>query len=306
MLFAYDRASRKLVEGSATAATPWLHVVSPTDEEMGSLRGRVPASFLPHLSDVDELARVDRDGDARLVIVRVPRKHGALSAVPYTASMMAIVVSEGSIVTISPYPNEVAEAVLAREDFDVDSPQRFVLHVVLCAAERFLAHLREVNRDIDALEDELQTSIRNHDVYSLLKFQKSLVHFSTALSSNALMLDRLKKDAAFEIAGNDLDLYEDVEVELRQADEMTAISRNILGEMMDAFASMISNNLNAVMKVLTSITIVLMFPMLIASFFGMNVGLPLQQHPSAFVLLLVLSVAVAATIAAIFFRKRWL
>ena len=159
---------------------------------------------------------------------------------------------------------------------------RFVLQVLLHTSSRYLSHLRQITRVIDALEDELQESTRNREVLELLKYQKSLTFFTTALRSNELMMERLQRSQWFAAYPEDEDLLEDVITENRQAIDMTNIQANILSSMMDAFASIISNNLNRVMKLLASITIVVSLPTMVASFFGMNVRLPFAGHPWAF------------------------
>ena len=147
--------------------------------------------------------------------------------------------------------------------------------------------------------------MKNKELLELLKYQKSLVHFTTALRSNELMMERLQKSRLFDMHPDDQDLLEDVLTENQQAIEMVTISNDILSQMMDAFASIISNNLNVVMKFLTAVTIILMLPTLVASFYGMNVGLPLQNSPFAFLLTLIVSLALSFVVVLIFLKKNW-
>jgi magnesium transporter len=140
----------------------------------------------------------------------------------------------------------------------------------------------------------------------LLRYEKSLVYFTTALKSNELVLERLGKGHILGWPPEEADLLEDVSVEIRQAIEMVDISQNILSQMMDAFASIVSNNLNEVMKILTAATIIVAFPTLIASLYGMNVALPGARHPLAFAAVLAGSFLVAALLALILRRKKWL
>jgi magnesium transporter len=159
---------------------------------------------------------------------------------------------------------------------------------------------------VDALEDQLQKSTRNREVLELLKYQKSLTIFTTALKSNELMLKRLQASQIFKAYEADEDLLEDVLTEMQQAIEMTNIESNILSSMMDAFASIISNNLNGIMKFLASMTIIVSLPSTIASFFGMNVDVPLDRSSSAFPLIIVIAIAVSLAVAAFFWRQDWL
>jgi magnesium transporter len=182
---------------------------------------------------------------------------------------------------------------------------RLLLKLLLRVAAGYLRSLRQIDRDVDALEDKLHMSMKNKELLDLLKYQKSMVYFTTALRSNELMLERLQKSRPFRARPEDEDLLEDVLTENQQAIEMVNISNNILSQMMDAFASIISNNLNVVMKLLTSITIILMIPTWVSSFYGMNVTLPFQNWPYAFVLTLVLSVVLSLGVVAVFLKKQW-
>lgn len=148
---------------------------------------------------------------------------------------------------------------------------RLVLRILLATANKYLTYLREINKSVEVLEDRLQLSMQNNEVLEILKHQKSLVYFSTALKSNELMLERLQRSQLFKQYPEDEDLLEDVITENQQAIEMVNITVNILTSLVDAFSSIISNNLNVVMKFLTSITIVMSIPTIVTSFFGMNV-----------------------------------
>jgi len=166
--------------------------------------------------------------------------------------------------------------------------------------------LREINKIVEGLEDQLQASTRNREVLELLKYQKSLTYFTTALKSNELMMERLQRSQILKAYPEDEDLLEDVITENQQAIEMTNIASNILSGMMDAFASIISNNLNAVMKFLAAITVVLSLPTMIASFYGMNVDLPLDHLPSAYIFPLGVSILVVVVVLVVFSRRDWL
>jgi len=183
---------------------------------------------------------------------------------------------------------------------------RLTLNLFLRTATQYLNYLREINRRVDALEDKLQRSMRNQEVLELLKYEKSLTYFTTALKSNELMMERLQRSQLFQTYPDDLELLEDVLTENQQAIEMVNIAGAILSQMMDAFASIISNNLNIVMKFLASITIVLSLPTLVASLYGMNVGLPFENNPLAFLFILVLSVVLSVSVAWVFRKRDWI
>jgi len=182
---------------------------------------------------------------------------------------------------------------------------RFVLYLLLGTAHAYLSDLREINKAVDTLEDGLQHAQRNEQLMALLKVQKSLVYFTTALKSNELVLQRLQRSRLFEMYPEDEDLLEDALTETQQAIEMTNISSSILSQMMDAFASIISNNLNVVMKFLASITILLSIPTIVTGLYGMNVSLPGQDAGYAFLMVLGIAFGVSLIIALIFWRKDW-
>jgi magnesium transporter len=182
---------------------------------------------------------------------------------------------------------------------------RFALYIFLETATRYLTHLREINRITEALEDQLQKSTRNREVLELLKYQKSLTYFATALRSNEVMMERVQRMQIFNYYEDDQELLEDVLTENQQAIQMTSITTEILSGMMDAFASIISNNLNAVMKVLAALTIILNLPAIVAAFYGMNVKLPGEEHPLAFLIVFGISIALTALATFIFYKRDW-
>lgn len=287
----------------------WIHVVSPTPADMAELKQLgIPAEFLHHAPDLDERARTERNDGVLLIILRFPHAPGPSASVPYLTLPLSIIVTETMLVTITPQATGFLQQFAAGHvrGLSTGKPTRFVLHLLGHIAEQYLARVREINQAVDALEDRLQRSLKNQEVLELLKYQKSLVYFTTALQSNELVLERLQKGQLLKHFPEDEELLDDVLIEVRQAIEMTSISENILSQMMDAFASIISNNLNVVMKFLASITIVLSVPTLMASLYGMNVSLPGGAHPLAFTAILGVSGFISAVVLWILWKKDWL
>ena len=309
MLYAFLPGTRTLEPVTVPPRSGWVHVERPTEDELTRLRDdlRVPAEFLKHALDPDEVARVDRvEGGASLIMLREPCRTRANQAAHFRSAPVGVVLLEGQLVTIAPMETEIIQGLLALPALAPEQPHTFLLQLVLCTAERFLAHLHTIDREVSALEDRLQVSLENEQVLELLAYQKSLVHFTSALTSNRHMLERLQKDPRFEISRADHDLIEDALVEIHQAIEVATVSQNVLGQMMNAFASVISNNVNMVMKILTAFTIVLMIPTLITSFYGMNVHLPGQGHPFASAFVIAGSIVAGGVVVVVFARKRWL
>jgi magnesium transporter len=286
----------------------WINVVAPTADEIAELRVMgIPADYLSYPLDPDERARSEREDGTLLIILRVPHFQGEGSDVPFSTIPLGIILMPDYLVTVVRADNELVEELASGRVRGLESGKqvRFVLRVLLHTSSRYLSQLRQITRAIDALEDQLQQSTRNREVLELLKYEKSLTYFTTALRSNELMMERLQRSQWFATYPDDEDLLEDVITENRQAIEMTNITNNILSSTMDAFASIISNNLNRVMKVLASITILLSLPIMVASFYGMNVGLPFAGQTWAFLGILGISLVISATGAFIFWKRDW-
>jgi magnesium transporter len=221
---------------------------------------------------------------------------------------LGLILTDRFLVTVCKFDNDILQEFGSGrvKGFSTAKRHRFVLQILLATSNRYLAYLRGLNKAIDLTEDRLQKSTRNREVLELLKFQKSLTLFTTALKSNELMLERLQRSRLFQTYPEDEDLLDDVITENQQAIEMTNIATNILSGTMDAFASIISNNLNAVMKFLASITILISLPTMIASYFGMNVHIPFEDNPYAFVFIIIMTVGIGLVATYIFWKRDWL
>jgi magnesium transporter len=220
---------------------------------------------------------------------------------------MGIILKNEFVVTVCKHENDIAKVLCNGKYRGLRTTKRyrFVLYALLETATRFLGQLREINRTVEILEDKLQQSTRNSELLALLKYQKSLVYFTTALRSNEVMMERLQRMRLFNQYDDDQELLEDVLTENQQAIQTTNITTEILSSMMDAFASIISNNLNGVMKVLAALTIILNLPAIVAAFYGMNVTLPGEQHPLAFIGVFGLAIGLTAVATFIFYKRDW-
>ncbi len=170
----------------------------------------------------------------------------------------------------------------------------------------FLSYLKQIDKNSTRVEQELHKSLKNQELIQMLKLEKSLVYFATSLKSNEVVMEKLMRMSFIKKYPDDMELLEDVIIENKQAIEMCNIYRDILSGTMNAFASVISNNLNIVMKLLTSITIILSIPTLIASLWGMNVGVPFANNPFGFVIVIAISVLIALGSAVVMVRKNML
>ena len=304
---------KNTLEGLQTLENPtngcWIKTTDPNPEEIEMLEGwGIESELITYSLDQDEMARVERDDGYTLILLRIPHFQGETHDIPYSTIPMGIIIKDNLIVTICRHESHITRILTNSKyrGFKTAKRYRFVLYVLLETAYRYLTYLREINRAMDQVEDQLQKSTRNRELLELLKFQKSLVYFTTALRSNGVMMERLQRMRMFNQYEEDEDLLEDVRTENQQALQTTNIQTEILSSTMDTFASIISNNLNAVMKVLATLTIVVSMPTLVASFFGMNVSLPGEGHPLAFLAIFGFSLALTSIAAFIFYKRDWL
>jgi magnesium transporter len=286
----------------------WINAINPSPEEIAQIQALgVPQDFITYPLDLDERARTERENGELLIVLRIPYSQGASADVPFITIPLGIILTDQHIITVCKMENEITKEFANGRIRDLATSKRlrFVLRLLLYTANKYLVYLREITKVVDALEDQLQQSTRNKEVLDLLKYQKSLTYFTTALKSNELMMERLQRSQLLRTYPEDEDLLEDVLTENQQAIEMTNITSNILSSMMDAFASIISNNLNVVMKFLAAVTIVLSLPTMVASFFGMNVHLPFELNPQAFLIIMVISFSISMSVVFIFWRRDW-
>jgi len=305
VLRAFDPDQGQLVPCEVGTRAPWIHARDPSRAELDALAEQfgLPVAVLGHALDVDEIARVRHDeSGATLVIVRVPWECPERGKAQPRSTALGIVVGKGRIVTITQDDPDVLEPLLARGRPQLDPPVQFVVTVVHVAAERFFTHLRGIEERIDSLEAKIEDELHNRVILELLAEQKNLVHLASALTANRIMLEQLREHAPKSVHGN----IEDALVELNQAIEKTRVERDGLAQTMNAFTSIVSNNLNYVMKFLTALTIVLTLPMVISSAYGMNVALPGERLPGMFWYLNGLTAVITLAVTVWFWLKRWL
>ncbi len=314
MIRYYKRQDNKLLELKKPEKNCWINVYPPFDHESLKQLGaiyKLPFDYLLDSLDIDERPRFERDDDIKLIVLKTPVYNDFLTDIDaqYITIPIGIILAEEVIVTVSPYENPVIDSMISGKVRGLDPGDRnmFVLSLFDRNVYHFLYYLNEINSKRNILENELYNSMRNKELIKLLNIEKSLVYFVTALRANELMMMKIQRVDFLKISDqeDEEDLLQDILIDSAQASEMAQVYTNILSGTMDAFASIISNNLNQVMKLLTSVTIVLMVPTLVASFYGMNVQLPFAKEPWAFSFTLLMSVLLSAILIYVFFRKRW-
>jgi magnesium transporter len=288
----------------------WINVTNPTPDEIDQVRSEfnIPEDIFNDILDPDERSRVEFDDDFQLVILRVPIANYN-NGLPFQTIPLGIFITEQATVTICAAPNEVLpteQPSLYREQYQQNTDVlNFVLKLFLRSSKIYLKYLKQINQQAARIERELEKSIKNEELNQLLKIEKCLVYFITSIKSNEVVLSKLKNSKHYAITEINEDLMEDAVIETRQAQEMAQIYSDIQTGMMDAYASVISNNLNVVMKQLTSISIFLMIPTLIASLYGMNVPNFLSQTRWAFPIILGGSLILSVFGFFLFRKKEW-
>jgi magnesium transporter len=286
-----------------------VNVTDPTPSELGILKTtlKVPEDFLADILDVDERSRMEVEEDTLLMISRIPYQNQS-NGIPFTTIPLGLVLDKNSLVIICHRNNEVLDDFFSRsgKGITIETKIDLILHLFLRTTMFYHRYLKQINNQTAMIEQDLQKSTRNVELHRLLKMQKCLVYFTTSLRSNDIMMIKLKNSKWIRDYEFSSDLLEEATIENRQAIEMAKIYTDIQSSMMDAFAGVISNNLNIVMKSLTVFTIVLMIPTLIASFYGMNVPNRLENNMNAFWFILGGSVILAAAGVMLLRRKKWM
>ncbi len=299
----------KTIDGQITAidapeSGAWISLIAPTEEEINSISKlfNIETDFLRAALDEEETSRIESEDGYTLIVIDVPVVVKEGSEVIYSTAPIGIIVTDSNIITVSlrenPIIKEFSDGIV--KNVQTAQKTRFIFQILLRTSSRYLQYLRQIEKMSAYIERQLHKSLKNKELIQLLALQKSLVYFNASLKSDEVTLKKLMRGHIIKLYEEDEDLLEDVHIEFRQAMEMAAIYSDVMAGTMDAFASVISNNLNIIMKVMTSITILLTIPNIIFSFYGMNV----VDLPAPYTWVSLAVAAVCVTVAAIILRKR--
>ena len=288
----------------------WVAMTNPTAEELHEVATRydIDATDMRAPLDEEERSRIDVEDNYTLILVDIPTIEERNEKDWYGTIPLSIVLCNDTIITVCLEDTPVLTAFMDGRvrNFDTHMKTRFIFQILYRNATLYLNYLRIIDRRSDSIEQKLHEATRNKELIELLELEKSLVFFTTSLKANEIVLEKLLKFSAIKKYPEDEDLIEDVIVENKQAIEMANIYSGILNGTMDTFASVISNNQNSVMKFLTTITIVLSIPTMIASFYGMNVksfSMPFADSEWGFPIVIGISLIISLIIAFIFRKK---
>jgi len=288
----------------------WVNLITPTEQEIDYAANKlqIPLDFLKDPLDEEERSRIEKEDNNILIIINMPLVTEDDYGRPiYDTIPLGIIITDQCFVTVCLKDNPIFHLFTQNKvkHFFTYKKTRFALQILYLTATSYLRYLKQINKKTDEIESELHQSMKNKELFTLLNLEKSLVYFTTSLKSNNIVMQKMLRSSYLKMYDDDKELLEDVIIENQQAIEMAETHTTILSGMMDAFASVISNNLNMVMKFLTSFTIILALPTMVASFFGMNVNIPFQDYPHAFFIAMVISIIFASITAFIFWKKKF-
>jgi magnesium transporter len=289
----------------------WVNLVPPFKEEEFlelSESLEIPIEFLRDSLDIDERPRYEIEDNVRFVVIKTPTENNSFndSDAFYITIPICIILTHNQIVTVNSFDNGAIKKFL--NTFEKRHPEKrnmMVLKIFEKVVQTFMEYLKEINHKRNLYEQKLYDSNLNQELLNLMRIQKSLVYFVTALRSNELLMLKMERTNFLGLNEEEREFLNDVIVDTSQALEMANVYTNILSSTLDAFASIISNNLNNVMKRLTSITIILSLPALVTSIYGMNVDIPYSHTQHAFYIPVILSLLVSIVIAWYFMKKKW-
>jgi magnesium transporter len=308
MIQYFKTINGRLVQIEQVEKDCWVNVIAPSSQEIEFLSQKLligPDLIIDPL-DADESPRVEQHKNCMLIVCRIPLEMGFEEDLPYLTLPLGIILKRDLIVTVSNKQTEITQAFVEQRvrAFNTQYRERMVLQLFLRASILYLRYLKNINNKADEIQLTLHKATRNRELLQLLNFEKSLVYFTTSLKSNELMMMRLQQHSVMSnLKETERELIDDVIIETKQAIEMAKIYSNILGNMMGAHSSIISNNLNITIRFLTSVTIILSIPILIASLYGMNVRVPFSENEHAFWIVIFIALLLSG-IGVIYFRKK--
>lgn len=302
-IYKTTKVEKKLKKAKRISVDSWIDMVSPTSEEIDRVAKvtEIDKDLILKMLDEEETPRIEMDDNAILVVVDTPYLEDDDGHFTYNTRPLGIIITSNNyVVTVSPSGTNVLNDFKKNrvKNFRTAKKTRFLIQILLNTSASYQRALKIVNRKIEIKEETLAKSTSNKDLIDMLDLEKTLVYFITSLKANDLVLNKLKKGVVLPLYDEDEDLLEDAIIENKQAIEQSEIYRNILGSITDTYATIVSNNLNNVMKFLAGATIVLSIPTMIYSFVGMNVKLGvLGTYPYSALFIFIGSVTLSIVIA---------
>lgn len=287
----------------------WIHMSNPTDKEIEwvSMSTSIPEDYLKTALDAEERAHIEKEDGIIMSVTDIPITEEDDDKYTYATLPFGCIFTDKTIVTVCLNETSIIYDLLAGRfvrDFNIHKRTRFFLQLQYVVAKKYLQYLKQIDRASQRVQSELEKSMKNKELIEMLSLEKALVYFSTSLRANTAVLDKVPRLVKF--YEEDEDLWDDVLIENRQAIEMSNIYREILSGTMDAYASIISNNLNVVMKVLASITLIISVPSMVAAFWGMNTGVPFEGKQWGFWVVIGINIVISIIMLILLAKKKML
>ena len=290
----------------------WINIIDPTPYELKEVSAvtHVEPDFLRSALDEEERSHIDVEDESIMILTNVPVVYDEES---YDTLPLSIILTKNYIITVCLEETPVISSFNERTArlFHTYKKTQFLFEILYRSATFYLRYLRQINKISEEIEDQLRISMRNDDILRLMELRKGLTYFNAALRSNDAVFDKIMRlrnnrtlEGVLDIYEEDEDLLEDVIIENKQAREMVEMYSQILSQMADIFSSIISNNQNMVMKFLAAITIIIAVPTVIASFFGMNVPVPMEGNSYGFLIVMIIALVASMVAAYIFYKNR--
>lgn len=304
--FISSPGEKKIREIEAPCKDCWIHLEAPSNEEIyqiSSLTG-IPEDFMKSAMDEEEVAHLSVENDTKMIVIDIPK---TLNSKPVLTMPLALIQTDNYLVSVCSVPTTVLNDFIEGKIKNIDTASRskFIYQIILNNSVRFLFYLRQIDKASDLIQKGLAESMKNKELLQLLELQKSLVFFSASLTANNAVIQRIANNVNMsKVSDEERDILEDVVIETKQALEMCSVYREIIKSTMDAFASVVNNNQNIIMKFLTAITIILTIPMVIAGFWGMNSAVPLEGNIMGFWIIIGASLLLSAVVSIIMAKKK--
>ena len=313
MIQYFKYRNNRIVEIPSYENDCWINIYPPCKADLLrelSERLSIPMDFLNDSMDIDERPRFEVEDGVKFIVIKTPivneNSPNETDASHITVPIGIVLVGD-DVITISSHQNAATTSFFNQfiKNTQRINNTQFVLLLLEKNVLMFIEYLKELNIKRNTYEEELYNSNRNEELLNLMTIQKSLVYFVTALRMNELLLIKLKRNTFIKFNEEEMEIIEDILIDNSQGLETANIYTNILSGTMDAFASIINNNMNLILIRLTSITIILSLPALVAGFYGMNVEIPGEHNPNAFWVTIFISLIISSIISWYFYRKKW-
>ena len=311
MIKYYKTKSNKIQENEEFVDGSWIHITNPSAKELKFISSKfnIDIDTLSSALDMEERSRLEIEDNYSMILIDIPTDESNSNSFIYSTVPLSIFLLDNAIMTICNLETDILNAFINNRvrNFSTVKRSRFLFQILQQNAFCYLKYLKQIDNLMNKIEKHIYHSVKNKELIQLLNLEKSLIYFSTSLKANDMVLNKILRTKSIYKYEEDEDLLDDVLMDNKQALEMSTIYADILSRIMDAFSSIISNNQNRVMSILTSVTLIMSIFTIISGFFGMNVeGIPFSTHPYGFLLIILTSILISliASVFIYFFNKK--